>query len=74
MPKEINNWKFPGGLVNLGETLPNAATREVFEETGIKSEFLGLFGFRELLNFRHGMGDLYFPCLMRCTGGTELKM
>ena len=30
-----NNWKFPGGLVDKGETLDQAAVREVFEETGI---------------------------------------
>jgi 8-oxo-dGTP diphosphatase len=29
------NWKFPGGLVDQGETLDEAAVREVFEETGI---------------------------------------
>ncbi|CDW88551.1 nucleoside diphosphate-linked moiety x motif 6 [Stylonychia lemnae] len=59
-----NMWKFPGGLVDQGETIEEASVREVFEETGIKSEFQGILGIREQLNFRFGQGDLYFPCMM----------
>jgi 8-oxo-dGTP diphosphatase len=29
-------WTFPGGLVELGETLREAAEREAYEETGIR--------------------------------------
>ena len=29
-------WKFPGGLMNPGETMKESVLREVFEETGIK--------------------------------------
>ena len=32
-----------------GETIKESAEREVFEETGIKSDFIGLLGIRELL-------------------------
>ena len=58
----------------MGESLEQGVIREVKEETGIDSEFVGIFGFRELLNFRHGQGDLYFPCLMKSVGSTELDM
>ena len=47
-------WKFPGGMVDKGESLGDAAVREVWEETGIKAEFIGILGMRELRTFRHG--------------------
>jgi len=58
-------WKFPGGLVDEKETIEQAAIREVWEETGIKADYIGILGFREQLNFRFGQGDLYFTCLLQ---------
>jgi 8-oxo-dGTP pyrophosphatase MutT (NUDIX family) len=39
-----NCWCFPGGAVELGEKLEEAAIREVFEETGLKVNELEIFG------------------------------
>ncbi|MCQ4081135.1 NUDIX domain-containing protein [Streptomyces sp. RB6PN25] len=38
------NWAVPGGAMDLGESLPYTAVREVEEETGIRCEITGLVG------------------------------
>jgi 8-oxo-dGTP pyrophosphatase MutT (NUDIX family) len=56
----------PGGQVDKGENFSNAAVREVWEETGINTEFLGVIGLREVSEgFRYEQGDVHFTCVMR---------
>ncbi|MGI5285147.1 NUDIX hydrolase [Nonomuraea polychroma] len=38
------NWAVPGGAIDLGESIPQAAVRETLEETGITCEITGLVG------------------------------
>jgi ADP-ribose pyrophosphatase YjhB (NUDIX family) len=39
-----NYWSIPGGQVEPGESLPEAVTREVTEETGMRCEVTSLVG------------------------------
>jgi ADP-ribose pyrophosphatase YjhB (NUDIX family) len=42
-------YTLPGGVVEVGETLDEAVTREVHEETGMAIEPVALAGFREAI-------------------------
>lgn len=39
-------WSLPAGFVSKGETIDEAALREVLEETGVDCHILGMIGFR----------------------------
>jgi 8-oxo-dGTP pyrophosphatase MutT (NUDIX family) len=39
-----DNWALPGGAIDLGETMAEAAVRETIEETGITCAVTGLVG------------------------------
>jgi len=60
-----SQWKLPGGLADKGEELGQTAQREVFEETGVQTEFLYLLAFRHMHGYRHGCSDIYFVCVMK---------
>ncbi|XP_041653108.1 nucleoside diphosphate-linked moiety X motif 6 [Cheilinus undulatus] len=62
--KTKNAWKFPGGLSDPGENIGVTAVREVFEETGVRSEFRSLLSIRQQHNHpgAFGMSDMYIIC------------
>ncbi len=59
------HYKLPGGALDPGEHLADAAVREVFEETGIRSEFVSMHCFRHWHGYRYGKSDIYFVCRMK---------
>jgi ADP-ribose pyrophosphatase YjhB (NUDIX family) len=75
---KLNNWKLPGGYVNLNEEISAAAVREVREETGIRATFRSLLTFRNQHDVQFGRGDIYAVCRLDLeagsTAGPETKI
>lgn len=53
-------WGFPGGKVNIGESIESAAVREVYEETGFKTSIEKIIADRIHPNFP--VRAFYFSC------------
>ncbi|MGC4939885.1 NUDIX hydrolase [Kribbella sp. DT2] len=71
------NWAVPGGAIDLGESMTDAAIRETREETGIDCEITGLIGIYTdpkhiILYTSNGEARQEFSILLkgRATGGT----
>jgi 8-oxo-dGTP pyrophosphatase MutT (NUDIX family) len=53
-------YKLPGGALQQGEHLAEAAVREVLEETGVQTKFEALVCLRHWHGYRYGKSDIYF--------------
>jgi len=64
-------WSFPAGFVDPGETVDEAAVREIYEETGIVAETIGIAGIRSGV-INNDISDNLVVFHMKRTGGTEI--
>jgi 8-oxo-dGTP pyrophosphatase MutT (NUDIX family) len=58
-----DTWGLPGGWLELGETVEEAARREIFEETGLtlgKVEFLGVYSGKEVYHVYPNGQEVFF--------------
>ena len=55
-------YKLPGGALQPGEHLAEAAVREVLKETGVRTRFESMACFRHWHGYRYGKSDIYFVC------------
>lgn len=61
-------WGFPGGVLELGETVAEGAMRELLEETGITAEFGGWLNIHDAIS-RDEDGRVQFHYLLIATRG-----
>ncbi len=50
MPPNDTLYSIPGGVVEAGEALEEAALRELFEETGVRAQSLGFTGWSQFID------------------------
>jgi ADP-ribose pyrophosphatase YjhB (NUDIX family) len=75
-PKWSNKWTLPGGHIEPGESIMEAAKREAEEETGLRLKFVKILAFGELINpkdFHRPAHFVFFACIFDVLGG-ELKL
>lgn len=55
-------YKLPGGALYAGEHIVDGIIREVYEETGVQTQFEKVVCFRHWHGYRYGKSDIYFVC------------
>ncbi len=71
-PKWSNKWVFPGGHIEVGESIGDSQVREAKEETGLDVKYVAVFGSGELINskdFERSAHFVYFDVHCQFDGG-----
>ena len=68
-PPRLGEWSLPGGRIEYGETLAAAAARELYEETGVRAELLGLLAVIDGLFLEMDRHYVLIDYLARWTSG-----
>jgi 8-oxo-dGTP pyrophosphatase MutT (NUDIX family) len=58
-------YKLPGGMLERGEHFSLGVVREVYEETGVETEFQGLLSLRHHHKGQFGSSNIYMVCLLK---------
>ena len=58
-------WKLPGGLLDRGESFSEGVTREVLEETGVRTAFHSILSFWHRHGLTWSQSDLYFVARLK---------
>lgn len=75
-PKQQGKWTLPGGHIEPGEKILEAAVREVKEETGLDARPISIITHGELINpidFHRPIHLIYFDCLLEAGDG-EIRL
>ena len=72
LPPLVGMWSFPGGVVELGETLAEAVQREVREEVGCEVQLHDCIGHAEII-IRDGAGRVSRHMVVACFAAEWLR-